>query len=171
MSVNGATCMGETVSISVIVNGEPVTREVKARQSLADFLREDMGLTGLHLGCEHGVCGACSVMVDGDVIRGCLCLAAQVDGKSVETIEGLSDRGALEPLQAAFLRHNAAQCGFCTPGMLIAGYDFLVREGNPERDEIRDYISGNFCRCTGYQAIVNAIEAVAKDARKSGEAR
>lgn len=160
--------MGEIVSISVVINGEPVECEVRARQSLADFLREEMGLTGLHLGCEHGVCGACSVLVDGDVVRGCLSLAAQVDGRSVETIEGLSDRGALERLQAAFLRHNAAQCGFCTPGMLITGYDFLTREGGSGREEIRDYISGNFCRCTGYQAIVNAIEAVAKGAPDAG---
>jgi aerobic carbon-monoxide dehydrogenase small subunit len=155
--------MGEIVRILTMVNGEKLEREVKARQSLADFLREELCLTGTHLGCEHGVCGACSVMVDGDVVRSCLCLAAQINGCSVETIEGLSDRGALDELQAAFVKHNAAQCGFCTPGMLIIAHDFIGREPSCDRAAIRDYISGNFCRCTGYQAIVDAIEAVAKE--------
>jgi carbon-monoxide dehydrogenase small subunit len=149
--------------ISLTVNGERVERSVEARQSLADFLREDLSLTGTHLGCEHGVCGACSVIIDGDVVRSCLTLAAQVNGKTVETVEGLSDRGALKTLQEAFLHHNAAQCGFCTPGMLVIAHDMISRGEAGDRDEIRDYISGNFCRCTGYQAIVNAIEYVAKE--------
>lgn len=155
--------MTKELRIATTVNGERIERDVKARQSLADFLREELNLTGTHLGCEHGVCGACSVMIDGDVVRSCLTLAAQVDGKAVETIEGLSDRGALEKLQAAFLHHNAAQCGFCTPGMLVIAHDMISRGEAGNRDEIRDYISGNFCRCTGYQAIVNAIESVAKE--------
>lgn len=155
--------MSEELRIAVTVNGELVECAVKARQSLADFLRDDLKLTGTHLGCEHGVCGACSVVIDGDVVRSCLTLAAQVDGKTVETVEGLSDRGALDKLQAAFLHHNAAQCGFCTPGMLVIAQDMIARGEARNRDEIRDYISGNFCRCTGYQAIVNAIESVAKE--------
>lgn len=159
--------MTEELQIALTVNGERIERNVKARQSLADFLREELNLTGTHLGCEHGVCGACSVMIDGDVVRSCLTLAAQVDGKTIETIEGLSDRGALEKLQAAFLHHNAAQCGFCTPGMLVIAHDMISRDEAGNRDEIRDYISGNFCRCTGYQAIVNAIESVAREEKGS----
>lgn len=162
--------MSELVQISIVVNGEKVEREVKARQSLADFLRDELSLTGTHLGCEHGVCGACSVVVDGDVVRSCLCLAAQMNGRTVETIEGLSDRGALDKLHTAFLRHNAAQCGFCTPGMLVIAHDLLLRNHGGGREEIRDYISGNFCRCTGYQAIVNAIESVAKEESPAGGA-
>ncbi|HRF07957.1 MAG TPA: (2Fe-2S)-binding protein [Xanthobacteraceae bacterium] len=161
--------MADELSIALTVNGERIERDVKARQSLADFLREELALTGTHLGCEHGVCGACSVVIDGDVVRSCLTLAAQVNGKTVETIEGLSDRGALKKLQAAFLRYNAAQCGFCTPGMLVIAHDMISRGEAGDRDEIRDYISGNFCRCTGYQAIVNAIESVAKE-EKAGVA-
>lgn len=158
--------MAEEVLINAVINGEVICRNVKARQNLADFLRDDLQLTGTHLGCEHGVCGACSVVVDGDVVRGCLCLVAQIDGKSVETIEGLSDRGSLEPLQDAFSRCNAAQCGFCTSGMLLTARELLMKVGRPSRHDIRDYISGNFCRCTGYQAIVDAIESVvASDAR------
>lgn len=156
------------VDIRASVNGVRIQRTVKSRQSLADFLREELGLTGTHVGCEHGICGACSVVLDGDVVRSCLCLAAQLDGKSVETIEGLSDRGALQALQAAFSERNAAQCGFCTPGMLLTGYELLNRTTHPSRSEIRDYISGNFCRCTGYQAIVDAIEATAKTAANDG---
>jgi len=161
--------MAEEFRIALTVNGEFIERNVKARQSLADFLRDDLRLTGTHLGCEHGVCGACSVVIDGDVVRGCLTLAVQVSGKTVETIEGLSDRGALKELQAAFLHHNAAQCGFCTPGMLVVAHDMISRCEAGNRDQIRDYISGNFCRCTGYQAIVNAIESVAKEAKGSSE--
>ncbi|MBX3535139.1 MAG: (2Fe-2S)-binding protein [Xanthobacteraceae bacterium] len=157
--------MTKELRIALTVNGERIERDVKARQSLADFLREELNLTGTHLGCEHGVCGACSVVIDGDVVRSCLMLAAQANGKTVETVEGLSDRGALEKLQAAFLHHNAAQCGFCTPGMLVIAHDMIARGEAGDRDEIRDYISGNFCRCTGYQAIVNAIESVAKEGK------
>lgn len=153
--------MTEGARIELTVNGERVSAVVPPRLSLADFLRENLELTGTHLGCEHGVCGACSVVVDGDVVRGCLCLAVQVNGKCVETIEGASDSGALAELQDAFAECNAAQCGFCTPGMLLTARELLTNGWATSREEIRDYMSGNFCRCTGYQAIIDAIEKVA----------
>lgn len=153
--------MTEGARIELMVNGERVSAVVPPRLSLADFLRENLELTGTHLGCEHGVCGACSVVVDGDVVRGCLCLAVQVNGKCVETIEGASDSGALAELQDAFAECNAAQCGFCTPGMLLTARELLTNGWATSREEIRDYMSGNFCRCTGYQAIIDAIEKVA----------
>ncbi len=141
------------------MNGTQVSRRVPARQHLVDFLRDELGLTGSHIGCEHGVCGACTVRVNGDIVRGCLMLAVQADGCRVETVEGLSDSRELERLQKAFHEHNALQCGFCTPGMLMAAQD-LIRLGgkNISRERIREHISGNYCRCTGYQAIVDAIE-------------
>jgi carbon-monoxide dehydrogenase small subunit len=147
--------------ITLTVNGTQVTRRVAARQHLVDFLREELGLTGSHIGCEHGVCGACTVRVNGDIVRGCLMLAVQADGCAVETIEGLSDSRELERLQKAFHERNALQCGFCTPGMLMAAQD-LIRQGgkNISREKIREHISGNYCRCTGYQSIVDAIEEV-----------
>jgi carbon-monoxide dehydrogenase small subunit len=132
---------------------------------LVDFLRDDLGLTGSHIGCEHGVCGACTLRLDGAVVRGCLVLAAQCDGAEVETIEGLSDSGVIADLQDAFQQRNALQCGFCTPGMLIGAQDLLESlpdGGVPSRDAIREHLSGNYCRCTGYQAIVDAIEAIAQ---------
>ena len=142
------------------VNGTLVTRSVAPRQHLVDFLREELGLTGSHIGCEHGVCGACTLRVDGEIVRGCLMLAVQADGCRVDTIEGLSDSRELEKLQKAFLEKNALQCGFCTPGMLMAAQD-LIRQGKKvSREKIREHISGNYCRCTGYQAIVDAIEEV-----------
>ncbi len=146
--------------ISVMVNAERVERPVLVRQHLVDFLREELDLTGSHLGCEHGVCGACQVMVDGQVVRGCLTLAVQTDGKHVETIEGLSESGVLADLQEAFLNHNALQCGFCSSGMLLSALNILRHYPDASREDIRDHISGNYCRCTGYQAIVNAIESV-----------
>ncbi len=149
-----------TIDIALTVNGEPVRKRVPARLHLADFLREDLGLTGTHLGCEHGICGACSVLIDGDVVRGCLVLAAQANGRNVETIEGMSERGDLADLQQEFLARNAAQCGFCTSGMLLTAQELLAADGRKSRAEIREYMSGNFCRCTGYQAIIDAIEAV-----------
>ena len=151
------------VDISLSVNGERVQKRVDARKTLVDFLRDDLFLTGSHVGCEHGVCGACTVRVDGEIVRGCLMLAAQCDGAKVETIEGLSDSGEIADLQAAFEQRNALQCGFCTPGMLAAAQDLLKHAKKvPSRDEIREHLSGNYCRCTGYQAIVDAVEAVAK---------
>lgn len=155
--------------ISLTVNGEAVQARVAARMNLADFLRQDLGLTGTHLGCEHGVCGACTVRLDGAIVRGCLTLAVQADGLAVETVEGLAGRAENDDLRAAFHRHNALQCGFCTPGMLMTAADLLAGGGVPTRAEIREHISGNFCRCTGYQAIVDAVEEVAL-ARAGGAA-
>ncbi len=149
-------------TITLSVNGERITRHVAHRQHLIDFLRTDLGLMGSHAGCEHGVCGACTVRVDGRIVRGCLVLAASLDGRIVETIEGVSDTGEIRDLQDAFIARNAAQCGYCTPGMLMTAADLLQSNPAPTRIEIRDYISGNYCRCTGYQAIVDAIETTAK---------
>jgi len=149
------------LDINVRVNGEDISARVEARMTLVDFLREDLELTGTHIGCEHGVCGACTVRLDGAVVRGCLVLAVQCDGAEVETIEGVSDSGAIADLQLAFQQRNALQCGYCTPGMLIGAQELLARGGVPSRDTIREHLSGNYCRCTGYQAIVDAIESVA----------
>jgi carbon-monoxide dehydrogenase small subunit len=148
--------------IILTVNGEPIRERVEPRKNLVDFLREDLGLTGSHVGCEHGVCGACTVRVDGQIVRGCLMLAVQCDGANVETIEGLSDSGEIDDLRAAFEARNALQCGYCTPAMLITAQELLAEGGVPSRDAIRDHLSGNYCRCTGYQAIVDAVETVAK---------
>lgn len=147
----------KTVVLRCIVNGRTIERQVPARLPLVDFLRDELGLTGTHVGCAHGVCGACTIRVDDRIARGCLMLAAQADGLTIETIEGASDTGALAALQEAFLANNAAQCGFCTPGMLLTAAELLDANPNPDRDTIRDAISGNLCRCTGYQAIVDAI--------------
>ncbi|HRK20027.1 MAG TPA: (2Fe-2S)-binding protein [Hyphomicrobiaceae bacterium] len=154
--------MDTTVSIAVTINGEHIRARVPARMHLVDFLRHELGLMGSHIGCEHGVCGACTLRVDGQIVRGCLVLAAQTDGGIVETIEGVSDSGAIRDLQDAFIARNAAQCGFCTPGMLMTAADLLDANSSPTREEIREHISGNYCRCTGYQAIVDAVETVAK---------
>ena len=152
--------MDEALDTTLTVNGAQVTRRIPARMNLVDFLRDELGLTGSHVGCEHGVCGACTVRVDGDIVRGCLMLAVQANGCEVETIEGLSDSGELAALQKAFHERNALQCGFCTPGMLLAARDLLKHNPRPDRAQIRAHISGNYCRCTGYQAIVDAIEEV-----------
>jgi carbon-monoxide dehydrogenase small subunit len=148
------------LEITLTVNGTPVTRRVAARTHLVDFLRDELELTGSHVGCEHGVCGACTVRVDGEIVRGCLMLAVQADGAKVQTVEGLSDSKELAALQKAFHEKNALQCGFCTPGMLMAAQDLVSQKTHPTREEIRAHISGNYCRCTGYQAIVDAIESV-----------
>ena len=161
--------MSETrCDITLTVNGETVAETVDARKTLVDFLRDDLVLTGSHVGCEHGVCGACTVRVDGVVVRGCLMLAAQCDGANVETIEGVSDAGEIADLQKAFEQRNALQCGFCTPGMLLTAQELLRGGGVPSREQIREQISGNYCRCTGYHAIVDAIESVAQ-ARAGGK--
>ena len=152
--------MTDTRTITVSVNGKKHTKDVPVRLMLADFLRVDLGLTGTHLGCEHGVCGACTVLVDGHSARACLMLAVQADGRTVDTIEGLSDSGEMKKLQEAFHRHNAFQCGFCTPAMLMAAQELVKQKKRFSREEIRAHISGNYCRCTGYQAIVDAIESV-----------
>jgi carbon-monoxide dehydrogenase small subunit len=150
------------VSISLEVNGERVAH-VLPRLNLADFLREHLKLTGTHVGCEHGVCGACTVRVNSEIVRSCLVLAVQMQNASVETIEGLSDSGEITDLQAAFRDRNALQCGFCTPGMLMAAQDLLRQSSLPDRDQIREHLSGNYCRCTGYQAIVDAVESTARE--------
>ncbi|RXH18906.1 (2Fe-2S)-binding protein [Bradyrhizobium guangzhouense] len=154
--------MTAPVAISLSVNGERVEAHVLPRLNLADFLREHLKLTGTHLGCEHGVCGACTVRVGGEIVRSCLMLAVQANDTAVETIEGLSDSGEIADLQAAFRDRNALQCGFCTPGMLMAAQDLLREKRMPARDEIREHLSGNYCRCTGYQAIIDAVEATAR---------
>ena len=146
--------------ITLTVNGTQVSRRVEPRQHLVDFLRDELGLTGTHAGCEHGVCGACTIRVNGDIVRGCLMLAVQANGCRVDTIEGLSDSKELANLQKVFHAHNALQCGFCTPGMLLAAQELILQSKKPTREEIRNHISGNYCRCTGYQAIVDAIEEV-----------
>jgi carbon-monoxide dehydrogenase small subunit len=153
-----------TVAVQILldVNGERVAAHVLPRLNLADFLRENLQLTGTHVGCEHGVCGACTVRVNGEIVRSCLTLAVQMHGASVQTIEGLSDSGEIADLQAAFRDRNALQCGFCTPGMLMAAQDLLKQQAEPDRERIREHLSGNYCRCTGYQAIVDAVETTAR---------
>jgi len=148
--------------LSLVVNGERVDAHVLPRLNLVDFLREHLKLTGTHVGCEHGVCGACTVRVDGEIVRSCLMLAVQAHDTSVETIEGLSDSGEIADLQAAFRDRNALQCGYCTPGMLMAAEDLLRQSPRPDREQIREHLSGNYCRCTGYQAIVDAVEITAR---------
>ena len=145
--------------VDVSVNGRRYREEVEPRLLLSDFLRHRLGLTGTHVGCEHGVCGACTIRVDGEIVRGCLMLAVQAHGRKVDTIEGLSDSGELAELQRCFHEHNALQCGFCTPGMLLAAHDLVRTNPDATRDEIREYMAGNYCRCTGYHAIVDAVEA------------
>jgi aerobic carbon-monoxide dehydrogenase small subunit len=152
----------ETLTVRMTVNGERTTASVPVRQHLVDFLRTELGLTGSHIGCEHGICGACSVLVDGAVVRGCLLLAVQADGCEVVTIEGLTESGEIADLQANFVERNALQCGYCTPGMLITAAE-LLKQGKPvSRNDIRMFLSGNYCRCTGYHAIVDAVEATLK---------
>ena len=151
----------EQVQLDVDVNGEKISWMIEPRLSLVDFLRNELELTGSHVGCEHGVCGACTVLVDGVIVRGCLMLAIQTNGAEVMTIEGQSDSGAITDLQEAFHERNALQCGFCTPGMLLTSTELLQKKSDPSREEIREYLSGNYCRCTGYEAIVDAVEAVA----------
>ncbi len=153
---------GDRISLRLTVNGESVAREVEPRLNLVDFLREELGLTGTRWSCEHGVCGACTVLIDGALARGCLVFAVQLEGCRVETIEGLSRSGVLADLQAAFQRRNAVQCGFCSAGMLLSAETLLRENQTPSRADIRDYLSGNYCRCTGYHAIIDAVEDVAK---------
>ncbi|MEE8444512.1 MAG: (2Fe-2S)-binding protein [Alphaproteobacteria bacterium] len=148
----------QTIEITALVNGERITRTVPVRQHLVDFLRGELQLTGSHLGCEHGICGACTVRVDGAVVRGCLMLAAQIDGAEVMTIEGLTDSGEIADLQDVFVERNALQCGFCTPGMLLTAAELLNKGAPASREQIREFLSGNYCRCTGYHAIVDAVE-------------
>ncbi len=160
--------MADQHPIHLTVNGTACSRSVQPRRHLVDFLRQDLGLTGSHLGCEHGVCGACTVELDGRVVRGCLTLAVQAQGCTVRTIEGLSADGDVADLQQAFIRHNALQCGFCTPGMVMAAKELLETRPQATRAEVREWISGNYCRCTGYHAIVDAIcETLAERAKQA----
>ena len=152
--------MNGLFEVNLWVNGDKISRFISTRLNLVDFLREELKLTGSHVGCEHGVCGACTVRVNGEIVRGCLMLAVQADGKEVMTIEGLSDSGEIKDLQDEFHNRNSLQCGFCTPGMLMAAADLLASNPKATRQEIREYLSGNYCRCTGYQAIVDAVETV-----------
>jgi carbon-monoxide dehydrogenase small subunit len=151
--------------VCLTVNGRAVRRAVSPRLSAAEFIRQDLGLTGTHIGCEHGVCGACTIVVDGAVCRGCLLFAVQLEGSVVETIEGASQSGRVAELQSAFVLRNALQCGFCTPGMILTAAEALVRNPGMSRADIREVISGNLCRCTGYEAIVDAIESCVERAR------
>ena len=156
------------VALTLTVNGERIARSVEARRTLADFLRDDLSLTGTHLGCEHGVCGACTVLLNGDAVRSCLMFAAQADGDEVTTIEGLSEpAGALTPIQAAFQTEHGLQCGYCTPGFVVSAHAFLAEHPNPSDDEIREAMSGNLCRCTGYQGIIAAVKRAANNGSSS----
>ena len=157
----------DTQEITLDVNGQQVTRRVAVRQHLVDFLRTELSLTGSHIGCEHGVCGACSIRVDGRVVRGCLMLAVQADGAKVVTIEGLTDTGEITDLQATFVERNALQCGYCSPGMLMTAAELLANNKSMSREQIREFMSGNFCRCTGYHAIIDAIETTVKARAKA----
>ena len=161
--------MTERMQISLTVNGETVSREVPVRLTLADFLRHELELTGTHLGCEHGVCGACTVLVGGRTARSCLMLAVQADGLDVRTVEGMADGETLTPLQQAFIDNHGLQCGFCTPGVLATLTELLDTNPDPSETEVREWLSGNICRCTGYQGIVDAALAAAKTLRGKGE--
>ena len=158
--------MTEMISITLRVNGSERTAAVEPRRSLVDFLRHDLGLVGTHVGCEHGVCGACTVMLDGRTVRSCLLFAAQADGSEVTTIEGIGTDEALHPLQVAFQQHHALQCGFCTPGMILAALELLRDNADPSDDEIRVGLSGNLCMCTGYVNIVRAVRAAVSNGKE-----
>jgi carbon-monoxide dehydrogenase small subunit len=157
--------MAEAIKVTICVNGVEQTRHVEPRTHLIDFLRDDLGIKSARVACEHGVCGACTVRLDGDIVRGCLVLAVQADGQEVETVDGASDRGDLAELQAAFHAHNALQCGFCTSGMLLTASSLLAEKPQANREQVREYMSGNYCRCTGYQAIVDAVCEVLENRR------
>lgn len=161
--------MTKTFPLSLTVNGRPYERSVEPRLLLSDFLRHDLGLTGTHVGCEHGVCGACTVLVDGAAVRSCLLFAVQANGREVRTVEALGSVEALHPLQAAFREAHALQCGFCTPGILMSMLPFLEENPDPDDRQIREALSGNLCRCTGYQKIVEAVRQAAATLRGAGD--
>jgi len=158
-------------AVSLRVNGREHTVEVESRMTLADCLREKLALTGTHLGCEHGVCGACTVLVDGQTARSCLMLAVQADGAEITTVEGLAVDGELHPIQEAFVEEHGLQCGFCTPGFLMSIHELLAENLNPSDDEIRDVLGGQICRCTGYQSILRAVHSAAAKLRAANPAR
>lgn len=173
MSGFDETLLGDaeaTVRVRLVVNGRKVACEVAPRETLVDCLRNALELTGTHAGCEMGACGVCLVQLDGRAVHSCLMFAVQADGATINTIEGLSESGVIADLQAEFHRRNALQCGFCTPGMLVNAQELLSQVAQPSREQIRDALSGNFCRCTGYEAIVDAIDAVAKARSQGGDA-
>lgn len=159
--------MDDVRQLTLTVNGEVVSRTVPVRLNLVDFLRHEIGLTGSHVGCEQGVCGACAVRLNGRIVRGCLMLAVQAEGSAIETIEGVSDAGELKNLQAEFHARNALQCGFCTPGILLTAHELIRHHGSLTREDVRRHLSGNVCRCTGYQAIVDAVMAAASQEHDS----
>ena len=160
--------MPDSRKVSVTVNGKAYAREVESRLTLVDFIRHELNLTGTHVGCEHGVCGACTVLLDGAAVRACLLFAVQANGKRIDTVEGLANGDKLNPLQEAFRDNHGLQCGFCTPGMLMTLTEFLREQPNPTEAEVREAISGNLCRCTGYQAIVAAaLDAATRYAQGS----
>ncbi len=154
--------MAQTVKINVTVNGEQVEREVEPRLLLSDFIRHDLGLTGTHVGCEHGLCGACTILMDGEAVRSCTIFAVQADGHELQTVESLGTPDNLHPIQQAFIEKHALQCGFCTPGFLMTLVDYLGDNPNPTEEEIREAIDGNFCRCTGYFNIIEAVKLAAE---------
>ena len=158
--------MAETTSVVLNVNGASKEITVEPRKTLADAIREDLGLTGTHLGCEHGVCGACTVLMDGEMVRSCLLFAVQGAGAEITTIEGIGDNGGLHPMQRAFSEYHGLQCGFCTPGMILAGIDVVRRNPDPSPQEIREEMGGNICRCTGYQKIVESVQAAAAEMKE-----
>ena len=159
------TQFAESQTISVRVNGQEYEREVPVRRLLADFIRHDLGLTATHLGCEHGVCGACTIIMDGESVRSCLLFAVQADGTELQTLEGLADGDDMHPLQQAFWDNHALQCGFCTSGFLMSAVDLLDKHPRPSEEEIRHGLSGNLCRCTGYANIIKAVQAVAEQSQ------
>ena len=160
--------MAETRSVVLNVNGAGRAISVEPRKTLADAIREDLGLTGTHLGCEHGVCGACTVLLDDEVVRSCLLFAVQAEGAEITTIEGIGSGDTLHPMQQAFSQYHGLQCGFCTPGMILAGIDVLSRNPDPSPQEIREEMGGNICRCTGYQKIVESVQAAAAEMSNDG---
>ena len=155
----------QRIAVELTINGREFSGNVEARRTLADFIREDAGLTGTHLGCEHGACGACTVTIDGSLARSCLTLAAQANGAAIRTVEGLAKGAVLHPVQVAFKRHHALQCGFCTPGFLVAAVALLEENRNPTEHEVREWLNGNICRCTGYQFIIDAVLSAAAEMR------
>jgi carbon-monoxide dehydrogenase small subunit len=156
--------------VTLTVNGRAHELVVESRKTLADVLRQDLGLTGTHLGCEHGICGACTVLIDGEPARACLVFGVQADGREVRTVESLADGDELNDLQQAFSKHHGLQCGFCTPGFLMLAEAYLSTDPDPDREEVREVVSANLCRCTGYQGIVDAVCEVAQDRRRAGHA-
>ena len=158
----------EPVTVRLTINGQPREGRCEPRKLLVDFIREDLGLTGTHVGCEHGICGACTILLDGEAARSCIMLAVQADGAALTTVEGLACDGRLHPLQQAFHEHHGLQCGFCTPGMLLAALDFLRVHPDPTEAEIREGLAAVLCRCTGYQGIIEAVKAAAPVLRQAG---